>query len=108
MKHIRLDQRIILFLGKHFYYKNKNNASSVPCPVSGCDSGNFSEIFDRYDENVKWFILTQGNKGNVVKVVDWSWDDWKNPIGTEFAKEKTINEKKSFDSFRFIQQNLPW
>ena len=84
-------------LGKHFYYKNTNNVSSVPCPVSGCDCGNFSEIFDRYDDNVKISILTQGNKKNVVKVVDWSYDDWKYPVGTE-----------NVYSFRFIQQNLPW
>ena len=57
-------------LGKHFFYKNKNNESSVPSPVRECDCGNFSEIFDRYDENVKLSILTQGFKENVVKVVD--------------------------------------
>ena len=52
-------------LGKHFFYKNKNNESSVPCPVIGCECGNFSEIFDRYDDTVKVSILTQGSKENV-------------------------------------------
>ena len=44
------------FLGKHFFYKNKNNVSSVPCPVSGCDFGNFSEIFDRYDKMLNYLF----------------------------------------------------
>ena len=86
-------------LGKHFYYKNTSNVSSVPCPVSGCDCGNFSEIFDRYDDNVKLSILTQGNKKNVVKVVDWSWNDWKYPVGAEFAKQKQSMKKSILTHF---------
>ena len=80
-------------LGKHCFYKNKNNVSSVQCPVSGCDCGNFSEFFDRYGENVKLSILTQGFKENVVNFVDWSWDDWKYPVGLEFAKQKQSMKK---------------
>ena len=43
-------------LGKHFFYKNKNNVSSVPCPVSGCDCGNFSEFFDLISG---WFLANK-------------------------------------------------
>jgi len=86
-------------LGKHFFYKNKNKESSVSCPVIGCECGNFSEIFDRYDDDVKKSILTQGLKENVAKVVDWSWDDWKYPKGPEFARQKQSMKKCILNHF---------
>ena len=82
-------------LGKYFYYKNINDSISVQCPASGCECGSFSEMFDRYDDNVKLSILTQGNKENKVEVVDWSWNDWKYPDGQKCAKQKQ-SMKKSF------------
>ena len=66
-KDISLDQRILV-LQKNVYYKN--DIISVPCPVSGYECGNSSEIFDRYDEDIKLFMLTQGNKENKVEAVD--------------------------------------
>ena len=86
-------------LGKHFFYKNKNKESSVSCPVIGCECGNFSEIFDRYDDDVKKSILTQGLKENVAKVVDWSWDDWKYPKGPVFARQKQSMKKCILNHF---------
>ena len=62
-------------IGNFFDYRDRENCLTVLCPVVGCDCGEFSKIFDRYDDNIKSFNLSQGNSQTMVNVINWTWDD---------------------------------
>ena len=44
-------------LGTFFGYRNENKRLSLPCLCGGCLYGEFSKIFDNYDNDTKKIII---------------------------------------------------
>ena len=49
-------------LGKQFGYRNKRGKLSLPCPCGGFLFGDFPEIFDNYDDDIKLSLLPEVKK----------------------------------------------
>ena len=62
---------------------------SLPCPAPGCKCIIFSQIFDKFEDEIKLELSNNSENNNIQNhKVSWKWDDW------NLLKEKKRLSKK--------------